>query len=287
MSLSNELSRTSRSRPGFLAPRNRGQGALPCFFHGTPVSCRPVLDVRTGGVAGVSAAPAWTEPVGGTLYPTGPSLFPEPGDGMPRGGLPLGVIGSVCREFSAWSRHGGAPGLLCVCVGSVPERRDLSRATSLAGGFLSSLGMEPDRLALFFLSEGLLIDPLASLHAFLNLKRLGVKLGVDMCDIERPPYHFLEMLPVDFLRVGREADHGRVDAARGGVDDFGRGLTNLCEFAENLLMDVIVTGVDSFAKYRMVSGLGCRFGQGEYFSAVSPSGKSPGLFAVNGVPSGS
>lgn len=286
MSLFNESSARSWSNPGLPAPRDRGPGLLPCVFQGTPVSCRPVLDVHSGGVAGVSATPAWDEPVGGALYPSTFSPARGPKD-APGDGLPLGVIGSVCREFSVWSRHRGAPGLLCVRVGPVPERRELSRAIGEAGGFLAGLDMDPARLALFFQCEGLVADPMASLGAFLDLKRLGVKLGVELGDVETPPYHFLEMLPVDFLRVGHEADHDRHGTGGRAGEDFRHGLSRVCAFAENLLMDVIVAGVDSAVKFRMVSGLGCRFGQGAYFPAVSPSAEPFGLFTGNGVSSGS
>lgn len=287
MTLRNAISKPFRREQEFLVPLKQGQGIVPYCFHGTPVRCRLVLDVPTGEVAGVSAAPAWTEPVGGSLHPMEAPVFPMWADSLTHGGLPPGVVGSVCREFSAWTRDGGAPGLLCVSVGPVPGKAALDDATGLARDFLAGLGMEPSRLVFFFQCAGLKADPMTTLHAFLALKRMGVRLGVDLCDIEHPPYHFLEMLPVDFLRVGREADAGSGDvAAFGEKDGFRDRLADVCAFAGNLLMDVIVAGVDSAALYRTVSGLGCRFAQGAFFTAVSPSGKSSGLFDTNGVSSG-
>jgi hypothetical protein len=60
-------------------------------------------------------------------------LLPAWADSMAHGGLPLGVVGSVCREFSAWTSDGGAPGLLCVSVGPVPGKAALDDAAGLAG----------------------------------------------------------------------------------------------------------------------------------------------------------
>jgi EAL domain-containing protein (putative c-di-GMP-specific phosphodiesterase class I) len=231
-----------------------------------------VVDLESGGVAAVSAAPAWDELAGTVRHPVYAPFANHlagclPGRAAGKG-LPLSVIESVCREYAQWSSHGEAPELLLAAVGAPQGGRDMARAAGLAARLLSSLDIDPARLVLVFDCDDLQDDPMASLHAFLALKRLGFKLGVDFCDIESLPFRFLEMLPADFLRVGHEAHHTPMAAP--GLADRLRN----------------VAGVDSVSKYDLLSGLHCRFGQGAYFPAVSPSGKSLGLFDRYGPPPG-
>lgn len=274
----------SRQRP--MVPEPVGKAPVREPFGGFPVFCRPVVDIATGNVAAVSAGPAWSEIAGAVRHPVcsllSPVLYPGARGVVARKGLPLSVVESVCREFLRTSPCGEAPGFLMAAVG-VP--RGVPRVAAQIVDVICGLQLEPSRLALVFDCDDVLEDPLAALHAFLDLKRHGFKLGVDFADIEHLPYRILEMLPADYLRVRHEADPGlsRKAASGGG---FAQRLRNVCAFAENLLMDVVVAGVDSVTKYDLLSDLGCRFGQGAYFPAVSPSGKSMGLFDTNGPPPG-
>ncbi|NDY58263.1 EAL domain-containing protein [Desulfovibrio sulfodismutans] len=257
--------------------------------------------MESGVVAAVSAAPAWSEIAGTVRYPrqyrglaqdcfvglaAGAHTAAPAGGHLSGRGLPLSVLEPVCREYSRWSRHGDAPGLLLAAVGAPRGGRDVARAAAVAAKVVSGLDLDPARVVLVFDCEELQEEPLASLNAFLELKRHGLKLGIDFSDIEHLPYRFLEMLPADYLRVGHEADHGLSPQAAFTGPGFAERLKNVCAFAENLLMDVIVAGVDSASKYDLLADLRCRFGQGAYFPAVSPSEKSFGLFDTNGPPPG-
>ncbi|QLA14154.1 EAL domain-containing protein [Desulfolutivibrio sulfodismutans DSM 3696] len=301
MPLHDTLPASSFSRPCPVTPGGRSRDEAHGPHRDFPVSCRPVVDMESGVVAAVSAAPAWSEIAGTVRYPrqyrglaqdcfvglaAGAHTAAPAGGHLSGRGLPLSVLEPVCREYSRWSRHGDAPGLLLAAVGAPRGGRDVARAAAVAAKVVSGLDLDPARVVLVFDCEELQEEPLASLNAFLELKRHGLKLGIDFSDIEHLPYRFLEMLPADYLRVGHEADHGLSPQAAFTGPGFAERLKNVCAFAENLLMDVIVAGVDSASKYDLLADLRCRFGQGAYFPAVSPSEKSFGLFDTNGPPPG-
>lgn len=300
MPLHDTLPVSSYSCPRPTAPEDRGRGETHVSQRAFPVTCRPVVDLETGDVAAVSAAPAWTDAAetarlslfglspatsASTGFTTGrPAAYA--GGQLPGGGLPLSMLDPVCREYALWSRHGQAPGFLMAAVGAPGGGRDVARAATVAAAVLSGLDIDPARVVLVFDCEELQTEPVTSLHAFLDLKRLGLKLGIDFSDIENLPYRFLEMLPADYLRVGHEADQWLSHPAAPAGPGFAERLKNVCGFAENLLMDVIVAGVDSASKYGLLSDVRCRFGQGAYFPAVSPSERPTGLFDTNGPPPG-
>jgi len=287
--------------PHPAALEDRGRGDPSFSQHAFPVTCRPVVDLETGDVAAVSAAPAWTDvtetarlslfglsqvtpaPAG---FTTGRPAAYAGGQLLPGGGLPLSMLEPVCREYALWSRHGHAPGFLMAAVGAPRGGRDVACAATAAAAVLSGLNIDPARVVLVFDCEELQTEPMTSLNAFLELKRLGLKLGIDFSDIENLPYRFLEMLPADYLRVGHEADQWVSHQAAPAGPGFAERLKNVCGFADNLLMDVIVAGVDSASKYGLLSDVRCRFGQGAYFPAVSPSERPTGLFDSNGPPPG-
>lgn len=255
------------------------------MFLGFPVSCRPVVDMDSGMVAALSAAPAWVDMAGSVRHPVYAPFASHlagclPGN-MAGKGLPLSVLAPVCREYARLTLHDDAPEFMLAAVGAPRGGRDMARAAGRAAALLSEVDIDPARLVLVFDCDDLMADPLASLHAFLDLKRLGFKLGVDFSDIESLPYRFLEMMPADFLRVGHEAHNAPRPLP--GIPD---RLKAVCAFADSLLMDVIVAGVDSAATYDLLSGMECRFGQGAYFPAVAPSGKFMGLFDGYGPPPG-
>ena len=285
MPLHTLASATPRSTPCPAAPGVRAKGEAHGLFLGFPVSCRPVVDLESGHVAAVSAAPAWDEVAGTVRHPVYAPFANHlagclPGR-MAGKGLPLSVLASVCREYAQWSRQDETPGLLMAAVGAPRGGRDMARAADIAARLVAEQDIDPARLVLLFDCDDLQDDPMTSLHAFLELKRLGFKLGVDFYDIESLPFRFLEMMPADFLRVGHEAHHAPQPLP--GIAD---RLRSVCSFGDNLLMDVIVAGVDSASKFDLLSGMQCRFGQGAYFPAVSPSGRSMGLFDRHGPPPG-
>ena len=220
---------------------------------------QPLVDLDTGGVAGFSAGASWNDPEREYRFPA--DFF---GGGLlSRGACARGlsVVNQVVRGLSEWIESGEAPGVMM--VGLDPWGEDHCGATALdrAPAILAKSGVAPSRLMIFFDVDSLMERPADALDLGIGLKRRGLGVGVDNIDPASAPYNFLEMFPADVLRL-RLGDAGSL----GGESELAQWLSSVSAFADNLLMDVAVEGVENARQYRLIKSLGCRYAQGGYFS---------------------
>lgn len=220
---------------------------------------QPLVDLETGDVAGFSAGAAWNDPEREHRFPadfSGGGMFS--GASCVRG---LNVVNQVVRGLSEWIESGQAPGLMLVGLDPWGEDRCGVSALERAPDILAKSGVAPSRLMIFFDVDSLMERPADALDLGISLKRRGLGVGVDNIDPAFAPYNFLEMFPADVLRL-RLRDAGRLQ----GDGELARWLSSVSAFADNLLMDVAVEGVENARQYRLIKSLGCRYAQGGYFS---------------------
>jgi len=220
---------------------------------------QPLVDLDTGGVAGFSAGAMWNDPEREDCFPA------ECSDGgIVSGGAcarGLNVVNQVVRGLSEWIESGEAPGIMLVGLDPWGEDHCGVSALERAPEILAKSGVAPSRLMVFFDVDRLMERPADALDLGIALKRRGLGVGVDSIDPAFAPYNFLEMFPADVLRL-RLADAGGL----GGERELAEGLSSVSAFADNLLMDVAVGGVENASQYRLIKSLGCRYAQGGYFS---------------------
>jgi predicted signal transduction protein with EAL and GGDEF domain len=194
---------------------------------------RALVDLGTGGVAGIEAAQARHVRSDGA-----PGRFP---------GWHGRMVHAQAATLSAWGREVREPAAylvraqLDVRVDAVAER----------------LHVAPEKIILMFAVTQLLAQPTSALETLIAGKRSGARILLDHIDLVDPPARFIEMLPADILRVapGRMPWHWEEDRRAATMQ-------SLLAFAGNLLMDVAVEGVDSDGQCRAFKRLGVRYAQG-------------------------
>lgn len=212
---------------------------------------RPLINLDDGDLAGFSA-------IAGTRYPAAPSEL---------GALrPADPVGQACRDLARVANGGTAPGVVLVraATGGLPlsDAWPISRLTAL----LAAHGVEARRLVLGFSVAELAAHPMAALKGLVALKRTGVGLFVDDIDLVGMPAFFLEMLPVDYLCLDLR-DEWRFDDV-----ELADRLSDLAAFAGNLLMDAVISGVETESRLRLLRRTGCRFVLGLYAAAAPTLG---------------
>jgi hypothetical protein len=200
---------------------------------GRNVFFRALVDLGTGGVAGIETARGRT--------PRVDAVAGLHDDATARGVSPildaLGAWGQEVREPAAYMVRGG----LATHPGKVGQ----------------VLGVDATRVILMFDVTDLLVDPAKALRLLLDGKRAGLRILLDNFDMEDPPARFMELLPADILRVtpGRMPWHWEESRRQEAME-------SLLGFAGNLLMDVAVEGVDSGGQRRVLRRLGVRYALG-------------------------
>jgi hypothetical protein len=193
---------------------------------GRGVFFRALVDLDTGGVAGIEAAPGRAGH---------PASDPVPGR-RPRTAASLGAWGREVREPAAYLVRGG--------LDTQPEAIGASH------------GVAAGRIILMFDVAVLFAAPARSLDLLLACKRAGARILLDNFSLDDPPARFMEMLPADILRVAPWSMPWHWDASRRDA-----ALASVLAFAGNLLMDVAVEGVDGEERRRL-RRLGVRYAQG-------------------------
>jgi hypothetical protein len=203
-----------------------GQAGRNVFF-------RALVDLGTGGVAGIEAAQERVPRIDTVTTPQGGSFerIVSPNADA------LGAWGQEVREPAAYMVRGELA-LRPECIGQ-------------------PLGLVPERIILMYDVIELRSNPSLSLERLVAGKRAGMRILLDNFDMEDPPARFMEMLPADILRVDPRRMPWHWDDARKQ-----KAMESLLGFAGNLLMDVAVEGVDNGGQCRAFKRLGVRYAQG-------------------------
>ncbi len=227
---------------------------------------QPIVRLGGGVVAGAEALVRWRHPKRGTI---------SPGEFLPlaeTSGLidHIGnyVLDEACRAAAGWPRTSDKPGFVSVNV--VPSQLRQKGMAADVLNMLGNVGLEP-RLLTLELTRGLAASETASIAVLNDLREAGVRVALDdfgmatsLADLKR--------LPVDVVKLAREFV-GDVT----GTTESSVFATTLISLADGRGVEVIAKGVESREQAWRLAELGCRFGQGFFFS--KPLGAS-GMLSV-------
>lgn len=227
---------------------------------------QPVVRLGGGQVAGAEALVRWRHPRRGTIAPN--DFLPLAEEAGLIDGIGDFVLDQAARAAAAWPRSNDRPGF--VSVNLVPNQL---RPAGTAGRMLriiADAGLEP-RLMTVELTSGVSGDSTAVEAALDELREAGVGVALDdfgmatsLADLKR--------LPVNQVKLAREF----VGAINGPAEDSAFALS-LINIADVRRVDVVAKGVESREQAWRLAELGCRYGQGFFFS--KPLGAT-GVLAV-------
>jgi diguanylate cyclase (GGDEF)-like protein/PAS domain S-box-containing protein len=227
---------------------------------------QPLVDAQTGLVVGAEALLRWPRPGHGLVYPG--SFLPLAEDTGLIVPINRWVLGEACRQAAAWAAA-GTPVPVGVNISSAMFRlenvRDLIIAT------LERTGLDPALLELE-LTEGTLLDNQAEVAGDLHaLRGLGVRVAIDDFGTGYSSLAYLQLLPIDRLKVDRSFIRD-LDASGNG----GAIVEAVVGIGRSLNMEVLAEGVETQTHLARVARAGCRFVQGYFFSKPVP----PEVFAT-------
>ena len=152
-----------------------------------------------------------------------------------------------CDHLSAWGREVREPAAYLL-------RANPATRLDQQGAYR---GIAPEKIILVYNVTELLAQPTAALESLIAGKRSGARILLDHIDLANPPARFLEMLPADILRVvpSRMPWHWEEEQCEATM-------ASLLAFADNLLMEVAVEGVESDGQRQALKKMGVRYAQG-------------------------
>jgi diguanylate cyclase (GGDEF)-like protein/PAS domain S-box-containing protein len=225
---------------------------------------QPVIDLRSGQIAGLEALVRWQHPDRGLLDPA--EFVPIAEDS----GLiePIGrwVQERACRQILEWheQRPDGRP--LDVAVNLSARQvahRDLPAAVA---EIIARTGIDPINLRLE-ITESVLVEESATAIASLEaLNEIGVRLVLDDFGTGYSSLAYLNRFPFHALKI----DRSFVDAL--GIEQERTAIVEaIIGMARALSLEVIAEGVEDEVQLAELRRLGCDYAQGHLFHAAMPA----------------
>jgi diguanylate cyclase (GGDEF)-like protein len=228
---------------------------------GFSIHYQPLVDVHTRRMVGAEALLRWPRPGHGLVSPA--DFLPLAEDTGLIVPINRWVVGEVCRQAAAWAAA-GTPLPVGINISSAVFRSE--NVHDLIIGTLEQTGLDPTLLELE-LTETTLLDNQAEVAGDLHaLRRLGVRVAIDDFGTGYSSLAYLQLLPIDRLKVDRSFIRDLDTQGRGGAI-----VEAVVGIGRSLNMEVLAEGVETSSQLDQVNAAGCRLVQGYYFSKAVPA----------------
>ena len=235
------------------------------------VHYQPIMDLRTDRPAGFEALIRWRHPQRGLLLPCDfLAVAEETGLILPIGRWLLDV---ATRQLQRWHREHDTPELRMSI--------NLSHRQFWRGCLLKDLdevvqtaGLDPRSLVIE-VTEGVIMHDVKLARIMLDrLHELGVGLHIDDFGTGYSSLEALHRLRIDALKIDRSF------VAPLGVDRKSEELTRtIVVMGTNLGLDLVAEGIETTEQLDHLRRLGCRYGQGYFFSRPVAAGDADRFLA--------
>jgi diguanylate cyclase (GGDEF)-like protein len=237
---------------------------------------QPTVELATGTVVGVEALVRWQHPTRGLLSPA--QFIPIAEETGRIVEIGRWVLVEACRQAAAWRRLAGGAGLR-VSVNVSPRQVRRHGLVEDVQTALTDSGLEASALVLE-ITETVVAGPRDDLIAVLHdVTALGVDLALDDFGTGYSSLSLLRDLPVRTLKIDRSF-----------VGVLGTGSERIAfvqaivDLAQALGLEVIGEGIETAMHVNALRRVGCRVGQGFYFSEPLRPTEFGELFAEGAVP---
>jgi diguanylate cyclase (GGDEF)-like protein len=220
---------------------------------------QPLINLKSGQVAGFEALARWTHEERGEITPTEFIAVAE------ESGLILSLgrwaMDKATQTLADWDKQSGErlPLYVSVNLSAIQVARDdISRVVESA---LRSSGLSGDRLSLELTESAIVQDPVRATRVFDALKSLDASLAMDDFGTGYSSLAYLQRLPIDVLKIDKSFVSGMM------VDPDAVAIVRaVLSLAEALGMSTTAEGIETVELATTLATLGCASGQGFYFA---------------------
>lgn len=215
-----------------------------------------------GGMNEVEALLRWQHPRRGLLHPADFIALAEQSRKIIA--LDHWVLGAVCAQLNAWSRH-PRKSLLCITVNVSPvtfSQQDFVKRVLEA---LDTSGANPKLLRLEF-TERLVLDAVGIAIAKMGaLSEIGVSFSLDDFGTGDSSLTYLKRLPLHQLKISRSLVHEMTTDA-----DAASLVYTVIALAKSLGLTVIAKGAETYEQQNMLFDQHCDFHQSYLYCEPMP-----------------
>ena len=220
---------------------------------------QPLIDLKSGEVAGFEALARWTHDDRGEISPA--EFIPvDEESGLI---LQLGrwAMDKATHTLAEWDRAAGEklPLYVGVNLSAIQVARD--DIAGVVSSALRSSGLTGDRLTLELTESSIVQDPARATRVFEALKALDTTVAMDDFGTGYSSLAYLQRLPIDVLKIDKSFISGMM------VDPDAVAIVRaVLSLADALGMSTTAEGIETVELATTLATLGCASGQGYYFA---------------------
>jgi diguanylate cyclase (GGDEF)-like protein len=223
------------------------------------LSYQPLIDLKSGQVAGFEALARWTHPERGKISPS--EFIPVAEESGLILQLGRWAMDKATGTLADWDRKAGRqlPLYVAVNLSAIQVARD--DIANVVESALRSNGLAGNRLALELTESSIVQDPVRATRVFEALKALDTTVAMDDFGTGYSSLAFLQRLPIDVLKIDKSFVSGMM------VDPDSVAIVRaVLSLADALGMSTTAEGIETVELATTLTALGCSSGQGYYFA---------------------
>jgi diguanylate cyclase (GGDEF)-like protein len=220
---------------------------------------QPLIDLKSGEVAGFEALARWTHDDRGEISPT--EFIPVAEESGLILQLGRWAMDKAAQTLADWDRSAGEalPLYVGVNLSAIQVARD--DIAAVVASALKSSGLTGDRLTLELTESSIVQDPVRATRVFDALKALDATVAMDDFGTGYSSLAYLQRLPIDVLKIDKSFVSGMM------VDPDAVAIVRaVLSLAEALGMSTTAEGIETVELATTLATLGCASGQGFYFA---------------------
>ncbi|HET9460138.1 MAG TPA: bifunctional diguanylate cyclase/phosphodiesterase [Sphingomicrobium sp.] len=223
------------------------------------LSYQPLIDLKSGEVAGFEALARWVHADRGEISPS--EFIPVAEESGLILQLGRWAMDKAVRTLAGWDKEAGEtlPLYVAVNLSAIQVARD--DVAGIVSSALRSSGMTGDRLTLELTESSILQDPARATRVFESLKALDATVAMDDFGTGYSSLAYLQRLPIDVLKIDKSFVSGMM------VDPDAVAIVRaILSLADALGMSTTAEGIETVELATTLATLGCASGQGYYFA---------------------
>jgi diguanylate cyclase (GGDEF)-like protein len=224
---------------------------------------QPLINLKSGEVAGFEALARWTHEDRGEISPT--EFIPVAEESGLILQLGRWAMDKAARTLADWDKEVGEilPLYVGVNLSAIQVARD--DIAGMVKSALKSSGLTGDRLTLELTESAIVQDPVRATRVFDALKALDATVAMDDFGTGYSSLAYLQRLPIDVLKIDKSFVSGMM------VDPDAVAIVRaVLSLAEALGMSTTAEGIETVELATTLATLGCASGQGFYFAKPLP-----------------
>ena len=224
---------------------------------------QPLINLKSGEVAGFEALARWTHEDRGEISPT--EFIPVAEESGLILTLGRWAMDTATSTLASWDKKAGErlPIYVGVNLSAIQVARD--DVAEVVESALKSSGIGGDRLTLELTESSIVQDPARATRVFDALKALDTTVAVDDFGTGYSSLAYLQRLPIDVLKIDKSFVSGMM------IDPDAVAIVRaVLSLAEALGMSTTAEGIETVELATTLATLGCASGQGFYFAKPLP-----------------